>query len=533
MALLNTTSKSKGFLFPVLFLLLWGAQVTAHAATEKNTLRVATSREIESLDPLFVDGMEAGLVAGSLFEGLTALDPQTARPQPGVAESWKVSEDGLTYTFQLRQDAQWSDGRTVTSQHFIDAWQRALHPASGAYYAYLFDPIEGAEDYRKGKLDAFTKVHVRASGPKEIEVKLREPTGYFLELVSNPTYFPVRKDLIAAHPEDWLKPDRFVGNGPFILESWTHKQKIQLIRSPTYRGAHKVELDEALLFPIESFKTALNMYESGDLDWITRVPPHLVQKLQNRTDFRRGPSFSTVYLRFNTTSPNFADRRLRRAISLAIDRKILAEKVAREGQIAATRFVPAGLYGDLAQEQLVSMDVDEAKKLLNAVIQEKGEIPPTELLFIADEQSSKIALAIAVMLKKNLGLVVAPKNLERGVFYSHLDRFNYDLARSSYTARFFDPMSFLEKFTSDNITNNLTGFANKTYDALIAQARKIPQEEKRAVLLRQAEAILVQEEAAIVPLYHNTSVNMWKENLVGLHTNPLGVHPLRNISFRK
>lgn len=497
-----------------------------------SALRVATGSEIESLDPLFVDGPEAGLVASALFEGLTVLHPQTAKPEAGGAESWTVSADGLTYTFSLKKDARWSDGKPVKASDYIFSWRRTLDPASGAYYGFLFDCIKGAEEFRKGENKDFSRVGIRSSGDLHLEITLRTPTPYFPELVSSASFYPLREDKISTLKEQAFKAENLLGNGPFILTEWKHKQRLVLSKNPSYARASEVKLERAEIYPIESFKTALNMYEAGEIDWLTRLPPHLIADLEKRPDFHTGPKLSTVYLRFNTKGKAFADVRLRRAVSMAIDRKILAEKVAREGQIAAQRFVAPGLYTQ-ASDPLVTFNVEEARKLVNEVKRDQGALPSADLLFISDEQSNKVAQAISVMLKKNLDLNVAPKNLERGVFYGILDANRHDLARSSFTARFFDPLSFLEKFTSDNVTNNLTGFASKEFDDRIAAAQKERDPAKRETLLVEAERILINDAVAVVPLYHNTSVDMWKGNISGLYSNPLGVHPLRNISLAK
>lgn len=508
------------------------AQAAARDAAAASALRIATGREIESLDPLFVDGPEAGLVASALFEGLTVLHPKTAQPEAGGAESWTVSPDGLTYTFALRKDAQWSDGKPVKASDYIFAWRRTLDPGSGAYYGFLFDCIKGAEEFRKGESKDFNLVGIRSPSDLQLEITLRNPTPYFLELVSGASFYPLHEEKVSALKDQAFKAENLVGNGPFVLTAWKHKQKLILTKSPSYARASEIKLERAEIYPIESFKTALNMYEAGEIDWLTRLPPHLVSDLEKRPDFHTGPKLNTVYLRFNTKAKAFADVRLRRAVSMAIDRKILAAKVAREGQIAAERFVAPGLYNQLPAP-LVSLNVAEARKLVSEVKRDHGALPSADLLFISDEQSNRVAQAISVMLKKNLDLNVAPKNLERGVFYGILDSNKHDLARSSFTARYFDPVSFLEKFTSDNLTNNLTGFANKDFDDRIASAKKERDPKKREAFLVEAERILVKEAVAIVPLYHNTSVDMWKADILGLYSNPIGVHPLRNISLAK
>ena len=503
-------------------------------AAEAAVLRVATSKEIESLDPVFVDGSEATLIAGAMFEGLVTLDAKTARAEPALASSWEISKDLKKIVFNIRPDAKWSDGKPVRAADFLFAWKRALSPATGAYYANLFDIIAGAESFRKGEQKDFSKVGLQALSPLRLQVTLRTPAAYALDLFAHPVFLPVREDLVSN--AEWLSPGKAVVNGPFVLTEWKHKQKLTLAKNKNYFNAAAIQLEGVEVFPIESFKTALQMYDAGQIDWLRRVPAHLVTSLKSRSDFHTGPMLNTVYLRFNVKGQAFADKRLRKALSLAIDRQILAEKVAKEGQIPAERFSPPGLFSQRQPALLkahADADMSLAKDLVAQVRKEKGNIPPVELLYISDEQSEKVATAISVMLKKNLDLSVSPKNLERGVFYNKLDTMKHDLARSSNTANYFDPMSFLEKFTTDNALNNLTGFSDARFDTLISKAAEETDMQKREKILAEAEAILVSDEVAIVPLYHNPSVNMWKPEVTGLFVNGLDAHPLRAIAVNR
>jgi oligopeptide transport system substrate-binding protein len=239
---------------------------------------------------------------------------------------------------------------------------------------------------------------------------------------------------------------------------------------------------------------------------------------------------NTVYLRFNTTRGALKDKRVRKAISMALDRRTLADKVAREGQVPAHQFVTPGIAGYKSNFS-IKEDVPAAKALLaEAGFPEGKGFPAQTALFISDEQSKNVITAISAMLKKNLGINVAPKNLERGIYYDALDALNFDIARSSYTAKFLDAKTFLDKFTGDNTYNNLTGFKSAEYDKLVDQAENEPDLGKRNGLWAQAEKILVDDEAVLVPLYNNTSINMWKPEVKGLHANSLDAHPLKDIS---
>lgn len=503
----------------------------AHAQPGKN-LRIANSREIETLDPTQVDGSDAGLVADALFEGLVVLDPSSLEPKPGVAMSWEVSKDGLTYTFNLRKNARWSNGRTLTSEDFLFAWERALTPETGAYYSKYFDSIKGAEEFRKGKTKEarnFAAVGIVAKTPYTLVVTLKQPAPYFLELLSQAVFYPVPKEAIGKHGKEWTKPEYIVTNGPFSLLRWKLKDSLTLGKSQTYHDASKVKLDTITVFPLEDAKTALNMYNAGEIDWLRRIPNAQFSTLKSHPEFHSGKMLGTAYLRFNTTRGPLKDARVRQAISMAIDRTTLTEKVLKEGQVPAAQFVTPGMRDYLPAAQ-IKEDVQKARDLLaQAGFPEGKNFPALSVLFVSDDQSKNAMIAVSTMLKKNLGIHISPKNQERGVYYDALDALNFDIARSTWSASYMDAKSYLDKFTSDNTYNNLTGYANPAYDKLIKDASLQTDLKARNALFAQAEKLLVVDDAVIVPLYYSTSINMWKKSVTGLFVNPLDAHPLKSL----
>jgi len=509
----------------------------AAPSTDADTLKIAGSKEIESLDPALVDGADANLVAQGLYEGLVVSDPKTLEPRPGAAESWKLSPNGLTLTFKLRAGQKWSDGKPLTAADFVASWERALSAENGAYYASFFDDVVGAEAFRKAKTAKdrdFAKVGMKAEGEGTLKVTLARPAPYFLGLLSQPVFAPIAPSVRAALAKGnkgvFSSPDSLVTNGPFRLAEWKLKDHLTLVKNESYHDAKSVALSKIVVMPVEDSKTALNLYEAGEVQWIRRVPLAQIASLRaSRKDFHVERMLNTVYLRFNTTRGAFKDARVRRAIAMALDRKIIADKVAREGQEPAYTFVTTGLPG-YSSSFKIEENVEKARALLAEAGFPGGKgFPPTQALFISDEQSKNVITAVSVMLKKNLGIDIGPRNLERGVYYDALDALNYDIARSSYTAKFLDAKSFLDKFTSDNTYNNLTGYKNPAFDALLEKADGESDPAKRNAHFAAAEKVLVGEDAVLVPLYFNTSINMWKDGVAGLHTNVLDVHPLKAI----
>jgi oligopeptide transport system substrate-binding protein len=506
----------------------------AEAQTSEKTFRIANSKEVESLDPAFVDGGGSELVARGLYEGLTTSHPKTAEPVAGVAKSWTVSKDGLTYSFQLREDMRWSNGEKVTSADFLFAWKRMLDPETGAYYAAKFDDIKGAKAYRKAKAGAardFNAVGIKCPDAQSIVVTLDKPVPYFLELLASSAFYPVPKSVVEKLGKNWARAENIVNNGPFLLASWKLKDRLTLTKNPQYYDAKNVKLDKIVVFPIEQDKTALNMYNAGEVDWIRRLPMGSVHALAGNRELHVNKLLRTVYLRLNTTRVPLKDAKVRRAISMAIDRKTLVEKVVKEGQSPALSFVTPGLK-DYAQNDLIREDVLEAQKLLAEAGFPAGKgFPELTILHTPDELSKRVLTGVSVMLKKNLNINVSPKGQERGIFYDALDALKYDIARSDWSASFLDPKSFVDKFTSDNIYQNLTGYASPEFDELLTRSAQAKDPAERLALLAKAEEKLVAMDAPIVPLYFDVAAQMWKSSVSGLHENLLDIHPLKSIDI--
>ncbi|MBE3069592.1 MAG: peptide ABC transporter substrate-binding protein, partial [Planctomycetes bacterium] len=312
--------------------------------------------EVATLDPAKMTALADSRVAAALFEGLTVLDPRDLRPRAGVAERWDVSADGLTYTFHLRPDARWSDGRPVTAEDFDWSWRRVLDPKTAAEYAYMLYPIRGAKAYYEAALKSpasadWGKVGVRVEGPRRLVVSLEQPTAYFLSLAAFATYLPVRRDAIETHGERWTFPPHLVSNGPYRLAEWRFRSRMRWEKNPYYWDAASVALDRIEVRVFEDTNTALLAYETGAVDLTTVVPALAIQPLLadrdagRRSDVTHAVNLGTYYYRFNCTKKPTDDPRVRRALALAIDRKAIIERAARGGQQPTGCFVPPGLAG--------------------------------------------------------------------------------------------------------------------------------------------------------------------------------------------
>jgi len=305
----------------------------------KDTLVINNAAEVQSLDPGLARGVPEFRVLIGLFEGLTAYEPGTLRPRPGVAERWEVSPDGRIYIFHLR-DCSWSDGRPVTAHDFVQSWRRVLDPCTPTDYAHQLFYLRGAEEFNAGRNPDPSSVGVRARDDRTLEVELRYPCPWFLELCAFFTYYPVREDVIRRHGNDWTRPENMVVNGPFLLKERKVRESLTLERNPRYWDAARVLQPRIRFLAVENRSTAWNLYKEGACDFVTTLPLDQIEEIRKRADYRGGPYLGVYFYSFNVTAGPLRDARVRRALSLAVDREILVERILRQGQRPAYHLVP-------------------------------------------------------------------------------------------------------------------------------------------------------------------------------------------------
>jgi ABC-type oligopeptide transport system substrate-binding subunit len=309
----------------------------------KDTLVINNSAEPQSLDPGLARGQPEHRITLALFEGLTTYDPETLEARPGVAERWEISEDRKTYRFHLR-DCEWSDGRKVVAQDFVYSWLRVLDPATPTDYAHILHYVKGAKEYnlKKGPAEG---VAVKAIDDRTLEVGLAHPVPYFLELCAFFSYAPVRRDLIETHGKDWTRPGTLASNGPFKLASWKPTEAIVVERNPAYWNAAAVKQPFIRFLPINNRSTAWNLYEKGEIDVVTTIPLDLVDAIVKRPDYRGGAYLAIYYYGFNVAHGPLKDKRVRKALALAVDRERLVSRITRRGEKPAYHFTPPYFEG--------------------------------------------------------------------------------------------------------------------------------------------------------------------------------------------
>lgn len=604
------------------------------------------NQEPKSLDPHLATGEPEGRVLRNIFEGLMRLDAKTLRPIGGVAKSYELSEDETRYTFHLREDARWTDGRPVTAHDFVYSWKRILDPKIAGQYAYILHGIVDARAFNtfgghvkalRGEIrEGLTKLIAKSPGgvsarewqkvladthahsaleqtkdaviakrlaqregrlsraeledslrrfleqAKDLErryqealrhfgkdrgiyapddrtfvVELEAPLPYFLEITTFYPTLPVPRWVVEApgNANDWFLPHKIVSNGPFIFKSWRVNDRIRLEKSQTYWARDETRSNVIDLLPVESVTTALNLYLTGEVDWLPKeYPEDLAPRLKQRPDFYAVPGMIVYFYRLNCSRPPFNDKRVRQAINLAIDRSVITRDVLGRGELPAYSLVPPGMPGYDPPESGIRFDVERAKALLAEAGHADGKgLPEIGILYNTFEAHKKIAEVIADQLGRHLNLKVSAYNQEWQSYLATVRDMNYDMARAGWIGDYRDPNTFLDLWIT-NGGNNETGFASPDYDLLVRAAGNIPgylerseailgavkardsiaklieaaggaespvrrraRAELRMALLSEAERMLVNEEFPVVPIYFYVNSGLLSPKVKGLY----------------
>lgn len=504
-------------------------------AAKRGDLVFINGAEPETLDPGLITGQPEGRIVNALFEGLTTFNAQ-GRAVPGMAESWSVSDDKRVYTFKIRPNAQWSDGSRVTAQDFVDSWRRTLLPETAAAYNYQLFYVKNAQPFAEGKITDFSEVGVKALDEGTLEVTLENPTPFFLDLCATPPLAPVPVKVIEKYGDDWIKPEHMVNNGAYVVDTWRINDIIRLRKNPRYWNAAHVALETIDVLPIAKDTVAFNFYASGLADLCMDkglTPPALLDALKQRPDFHPAPFLGTYFLRFNCQKGPFTDARVRRAFAMAIDKRRIVDKITRAGELPAAGIVPPGLEGYLPPDGL-PYDPEKARTLLAEAGYPDGKGFPLVNYLYDDRGSNEfIAVELQDMWKRELGITVNLAKQEWKVYLNSMSSLDYDIARSSWVGDYPDANTFLDMFLTGG-GNNRTGWSDPAYDKLIADAGREIDPAKRLEILRNAETLLVVDQAPICPLYYYVGIQIYDpEKIGGIEPNILDEHPLKAMYRKK
>ena len=497
----------------------------AAAGADDRKITYNLGADPRTLDPALANGVPEAHVILNIIEGLTRTD-EKGEPVPAMAERWEVSPDGRTHTFHLR-DARWMNGEPVTADDFVYGWLRNLDPRTGGEYAYMLFLVEGAEDYNAGKTTDTATVAVRAVNDKTLEVRLKNPTPYFLSALAHYAFAPLKESWVKAHPKFASEPENYPSNGPFTLADWRHGDRLILRKNPAYYNADKVWLDTLVMTTISNESTALLQWEAGESDITDTVPLPDIPRLKAEGKYRSNPYLGVYYVAFQNTRKPFDDPRVRKAFSLAINREQIARAILRGGQPAATALVPPGIqmngrdYRE-AGGSLFKEDVAEAKRLLAEAGYPNGRgFPRVRYLFNDMESHRTIGEALQDMWRTNLGVRVDLDVQEWKVYLQNRKQKNYQMARAGWIGDYLDAITFLDMFTSGS-GNNDFGYINPDFDRLVEQAKAETDSTRREKLLREAEQMVIARDMAVAPIYFYLHQYLQKPRVTGVTRNPLG-----------
>ncbi|EPK8020352.1 ABC transporter substrate-binding protein [Providencia rettgeri] len=479
--------------------------------------------EPASLDPVKSVGLTEAQVMRDLFEGLVNQDDH-GKPISGVAQSWTTADNRI-WTFTLRPDARWSNGDPVTAQDFVYSWQRLVSPGTSSPFAWFaaLAGINNVQEIIDGKLPV-EQLGVEAVDARTLKVTLNKPVPYFPSLAANFSLFPVHQGTVEKFGNDWIKVGNLVGNGAFVLSDRVVNEKIVLVPNKYYWDHKNTTITKVTFIPINQESHATNRYLAGDLDITESFPKQRYQKLLKDipNEVFTPDQLGTYYYAFNTQRAPTNDVRVRKALSMAIDRQLIANKVLGTGEKPANYFTPdvtdgfkpeKGLYNSHSQKEL-----DQQAKVL---LQQAGFGPnqPLELtlLYNSSENHQKIAIAIASMWKKKLGAEVKLVNQEWKTYIDSRNTGNFDVIRASWIGDFNEPSTFLSLLTSQH-SGNIAKFNNSIYDDIIASASIETNAQLRNRYYNHAESIIA-EEAPIAPIYQYTNARLIKPWLKGYPIN--------------
>jgi len=523
--------------------------VSDEAAGSIRTKRTATKRisvpkervfktaesQVEFLDPALIGEGAGNRIGTQMFETLVQPGPDSVSIVPGQAETWATSDDGVIWTFTLRDGLTWSDGVALTTADFLFSYERALNPRSQSRNAQLYWNIVGAKDYNTGKTKNFDSVGIKALDAKRIQFTLTSPAPYFLDLLAYVGFAPSPKHVIQAHGSKWTRPEHIVVNGPFTLSKWKAGDRIELTRNTKYWNASSVWLDGLVFYETSNENMAHDWYESGKLHWTPGlVPLDIVPELRKsaRTDYYVDDILCVYYYVFNVQKPPFDNVKVRRAFNMAFDKGQLVRQVLGQGQRPANHLVPPYLgkrrgYSEIRGD---SFNPEQARLLLAEAGYPGGKgLPSLSLAYNTSEGHRLIAEFFQQSLKRNLGVELAIRNMEWKSLLQSLHSRDFQLSRASWCADYPDPENFLSVFHSQG-ENNYPGYSNAEFDALMEQLRRTGDQAERNRLTAKGESIL-NRDVPLLPMYFYVRSYMLKDFVRGLEPDPMNQYRLHYLWF--
>jgi oligopeptide transport system substrate-binding protein len=499
-------------------------------AVDNTVFRRGNAAEPQSLDPHFAQGSYENDIIGDLMIGL-ATEDAAGKPIPGAATDWEVSDDGLTWTFHLRQH-NWSDGQPVTSEDFLYAWRRMLDPKLAASYAYFLYPIKNAEAVNAGKMPP-TALGASAPNPQTLVLQLEHPAPYLIEFMMHYSTFAVPKHVVEAKGGQWTRPGNYVGNGAFTLAEWIPNDHITLVKNPRFYDAANVRIERVVFYPTADYEAALRRFRAGELDTQKRAPSQQIAWIKANMPevMENKPSLSNEYYAINTKRKPFDDPRVREALTLALDRDTITKTLRTSGEPPAYAFVPPGVSNYPHMAQLPFKDMLFPQRLARAqdLMRQAGYGPDKPLKATFDIRSAspdarRIPAAVQQMWRQiYVDAQIQPN--DTAIFYNKVQEHDFDIANAAWRADFDDASNYLDLLRTGN-SNNYSQYANPAYDALLNQADNEIDSERRGELLDQAEAMMLKDNP-VIPESFWVSTALVRPYVKGWVTNPKEINRTR------
>lgn len=498
-------------------------------------LTFALQNEPDGLDPGITNNSYASPFLCNVFEGLITYDVDN-NLVPGNAKSWEISDDGLVYTFKLRDGLKWSDGSDLTAEDYIYSWKRVLDPkTAGKYVDMLTSYIKNAKEYYEGKCEE-NDLGIKAIDKNTLEITLNAPTPFFLDILSMWVYDPVKKDVVEAAPDRWAQDAKtYVSNGPFKISEMKFGESVILVKNENYWNAENVKLEEITFRYILEQSTALSAFEAGEIDGSREVPPADLPRLKAESDsLQIVPSFGTTFYLINNKVKPLDDVRVRKALNLALDRTDLIENVLQSTDEPAFSIVSPGYMidgkdyteGRSTHDMDSKANVEEAKKLLADAGYPDGEgFPVLRFSYSTNPIFKKVVEAMQQMWKQNLNIDMEISTEEWKVYYDNVQAGKYDIAQMGWGGDYLHPMTFLPLFVTDNPNNN-SFYSNAKYDELVVKAQTETDAVKAATIMRESEEVLMAD-YPFLPLFHRSFAFLMKPYVKGW-----ALTPLNNLYFK-
>jgi oligopeptide transport system substrate-binding protein len=506
-----------------------------HSRADPHILMRGNSAEPTTLDPHKATTVWEDWIMGDMFVGLMHQDAN-GDPIPQACESISTSDDGLTFTIKLREHV-WSDGVPVTADDYVFSFRRIADPKTAAQYVSILYPIRNMQLAAEGKVKP-EEIGVKALDSRTLQIEVAYQTPYINQLLMHQTTYAVPRHVVEKHGDDWLKPENFVSNGPFLLKAWIPNDHIRVVKNTRFFGAADVKLNEVYFFPTQDTASALKRFRAGELDIANRCPPPDDVVILRRTipnEVKINPFIATYFIVVNQTRKPFDDVRVRTALAMALDRETITDKVVRVGQIPAYNLVPPGMpgYSYAAKLRFKSLPFAQRLEKARSLLADAGFGPKNPLSFNFSIYNTKEWRRWSVVLQfmwRSIGVDMHILPLDSQILYDYLRKKDFDIASAGWIADYRDPKNFLFLFQTSSTELNYGGYSNARYDQLVAQSDTIRDPGMRLQVIAQAEQQLL-DDCGVIPLMHDVTRDMVSPQVRGWIPNVVNFNRSRYLSL--